>query len=310
MGHATRSVPIVSALAQSNRVILGVTKLNRHFFDLHFPDLLKIEIPSYNIAYSKTLPVWIKVMFQWRKITRVIQAEKKQLEDIISRYSIQVVVSDNRFGLNNKKAHSVFITHQLKLKTPFFFGFANRLNKNYIQQFDEVWVPDYKEEHKRLSGELSDPKHIKIPVKFINPQSQLQNIELKRAPEKSDLLLLLSGVEPQRSVLEKILLESLKGFGGKIILVRGTEHGPEINASNATVYNFVSGEKLKNLIVHADTVLCRSGYSTLMDLYLLNKKKLILVATPGQTEQEYLARRWSKIEGVRTVSQSETRNIF
>lgn len=305
LGHATRCVPIIKELSANNKVIIGTSALNRSFFDNYFPQLQKINLPSYNIRYSKNLPVWLKILLQWPKINAVINEEKKILEQIIVEHKIDLVISDNRFGLHNKNVESIFITHQLNVQSPLFLGLANKKNKEYIHQFNKVWVPDHKNENKRLSGQLSNSEDIKIPVEYIGPKSALNEIEINSSgEEKCDLLILLSGVEPQRSVLENKLLEKFKNSSKKIILVRGSNN--EFNGVNKNihVFNFAFDGELKKLILGAETVICRSGYSTLMDLYLLNKKKIILIPTPGQTEQEYLAEYWKEKFGALTFSQN------
>ncbi len=295
LGHATRCVPIIKELSINNKVIIGTSSLNRSFFDKNFPTLQKINLPSYNISYSKNLPVWIKILIQWPKINAVIDEEKKLLEKIIIENKIDLVISDNRFGLYHKNVESIFITHQLNVQSPLFLGLANKKNKEYIHQFNKVWVPDHKNENERLSGQLSNSEGVKIPVEYIGPQSVLNDIEINSYnDEKCHLLILLSGVEPQRSILENKLLEKFKDSRKKIVLVRGSNS--EFNAvnKNISVFNFAFDGELKKLILGAETVICRSGYSTLMDLHLLNKKKIILIPTPGQTEQEYLAEYWKE----------------
>jgi len=54
-------------------------------------------------------------------------------------------------------------------------------------------------------------------------------------------------------------------------------------------YNHLSTNELNEEIERADWVISRSGYSTIMELAKLQKKS-ILIPTPGQTEQEYLAK--------------------
>jgi predicted glycosyltransferase len=298
-------VPIIKELSANNEVIIGTSALNRIFFDKHFPKLQKINLPSYNISYSKNLSVWAKILLQWPKINAVINAEKKLLEQIIIENKIDLVISDNRFGLYNKNVESIFITHQLNVQSPLFLGLANKKNKEYIHQFNKVWVPDHKNENERLSGQLSNAEGIKIPVEYIGPKSALNDIKINSSnDEKCDLLILLSGVEPQRTILENKLLEKLKNSSKKIVLVRGSNS--EFNAvnRNINVFNFAFNGELKKLILVAETVICRSGYSTLMDLHLLKKQKIILIPTPGQTEQEYLAEYWKEKFGALTFSQN------
>jgi len=215
-----------------------------------------------------------------------------------------MVISDNRYGFTHKTAHCVLITHQLNIKAPFILFMANFINRAYINKFNEVWVPDYKEKNLRLAGELSDPGKISIPVNYIGPQSALvHSTPVKRDSERSDYLILLSGVEPQRTILENILITRMAFLQKKIILVRGSNTHLSVEDKNIKVMDFCFGEQLRDLIVNADTVICRSGYSTLMDLHLLHKNKLILIPTPGQTEQEYLASYWHEKFGSEALSQ-------
>ena len=106
-------------------------------------------------------------------------------------------------------------------------------------------------------------------------------------------LAILSGAEPQRSIFEKELLVSLQSKPHEnIILVQGKIEAEQrkTKVGKVTVYNFMSSEELQGYILKADEIICRSGYSSIMDLHALGKlKNATLIPTPGQTEQEYLA---------------------
>lgn len=306
LGHATRCVPLIQSMMKDNTVVIGVTPLNAPFFNRHFPDLPKAELPSYKVSYSRKLPAWLKVLLQWPKINSVIKKERKTLEKIISHYEINLVISDNRYGLTHKQVECVFMSHQLNLKALFFSSLANKINRNYIHRFNEVWVPDYENKKLRLSGALSDSGDIGIPVKYIGPQSMLSSSDQSSQKEKRetiDYLILLSGVEPQRSILEKLLIEQLDYPGHKIVLIRGSAADFRFSTTHIHVIDLAYGNELRNFIVNAGTVICRSGYSTLMDMHALQKSKLILIPTPGQTEQEYLAKYWNEKFGTRILYQ-------
>lgn len=310
MGHASRCVPIIQDLKKNNEVIIGVTKLNDFFFESYFPELQKITIPSYNISYSKNIPLWLKLALQWPAINKVIRKEHLVLQQIIHEHKIDLVISDNRFGLFSKSIESIFITHQLHLKVPLFSFFANKLNKKYIHCFNEVWVPDFEDVKARLAGDLSSSEGINLPVKYIGPQSALTISTTHQLQNKFDYLILLSGVEPQRTILEKKCLRVFKDSHKKIVLVRGSKVEGKISSQNISVIDFVAGDALKDLILHAETIICRSGYSTLMDLCLLNKKQIILIPTPGQTEQEYLANYWKNKFGATVFEQKNFAKNF
>ncbi len=297
LGHATRSVPIIRQLLKNNTVILGVTPLTKPIFDEEFPELKKIMLPAYDIKYSSVFPLWLKLGLSAPRITRIITNENKTLERIISENKIDVVISDNRFGLYSEKIHSVFITHQLFLKAPVFENFGSKLNQNYISKFNEVWVPDFEEENKSLSGELCHGTNLfHKNVKYIGPLSRLQDVITDIEKDKYDYLILLSGPEPTRTQLEKELLKLISESKKSVAFVRGSkiQRFEDSKIDGVDVFDFPTKEELKKLILSSKKIICRSGYSTLMDMHLLGKKELVLIPTPGQSEQEYLAEYWKK----------------
>jgi len=292
-GHSTRCVPLILQLHKNNEIILGVTNLNKQFFELHFPQLLKIELPSYAIRYSKSLNLVLKLLLQAPKILSIVKRENILLRKLISDYNIDLVISDGRFGCYSRQVHSVFITHQLNLHVPFFKGIFNAVNRHFMSRFNEIWVPDFPELEKRLSGELSHSTKINLPIRFIGPLSALEQYKTEMESYSCDVLVLLSGVEPQRSVLEEKLLKVIQRSDKKIILIRGYTENSLPTQNNLRIYNTCFGEELYKCISGAKKVICRSGYSSLMDLQVCKKNQITLIPTPGQTEQEYLADYWS-----------------
>jgi len=156
-------------------------------------------------------------------------------------------------------------------------------------------VPDYKDEENCLSGALSHgKKHFHKNVKYIGPLSRLEDAKVSFEKNKYDLLILLSGPEPHRSILEEALLKKFKNSGKKIALVRGAIGQKAVSNKDIEIYDLPKKEELKKLILSSDKIICRSGYSTLMDLHFLSRHNLILIPTPGQSEQIYLAEYWKK----------------
>jgi hypothetical protein len=252
-------------------------------------------------------PLWMKLSAEWPRIAGVIRSEKKALSKIIDVHKIDVVISDNRFGLHSSKAHNIFITHQVFIKAPFAQSFAHRMNKSYIMNFDEVWIPDFEDDEKNLSGELSHGRHFHSGVKYIGPQSRLQKISSENT---FDYLFLISGPEPQRSIFEDLLLEKAARFPHlKFALARHGSKAEKKNPPNLTAFISPYKLKLSEIISQSKTVVCRSGYSTLMDLHLLEKTKAVLVPTRGQTEQEYLAEHWRKKFDCEIVSQNDLKKF-
>lgn len=294
---------------QHNKVLLGVTPLTKPVFDQEFPELQQVQLPAYNVSYTIHNSLWLKLLFDSGRIRRVIDSEHGLLKSIVKEHHIDVVISDNRFGLWNEGVHTVFITHQLFLKAPVFSGIANRINRQYIKRFNEVWVPDVENAAGSLSGELSHGMDFFHPdIKYIGPQSRLQGTETVIPSKTYHYLALLSGPEPQRTILENILLSKLTDPAKSVAVVRGASLPLIEPASHIDVFDFPDPALLRQLILCAGTVICRSGYSTLMDLYLLNKKNLVLVPTPGQTEQEYLAGHWHRNFGTQFATQPQLKN--
>lgn len=305
LGHASRSVPIIRDLLVNNKIIIGVTPLTKIIFDEEFPGLLKINVQPYDIKYSKFLPLWLKLVVDYKKIKAVIKEENKLLKKIIVEHKIDIVISDSRFGLYSENAKSVFITHQLFLKTPFANSYVQKINKKLILNFDEVWVPDYADEKISLSGELSHGPHFHKNLKYIEPKSRLLKSE---SENKYEGLFLVSGPEPQQSILKnKLILLAKKNPLMKFALV--LPYGNTENTDNVSTVVAPDKTQLSKLICESNTVFCRSGYSTLMDLFILGAKNSVLIPTPGQSEQEYLAEYWKEKFNSKIVKQSKIDNF-
>lgn len=301
-------MPLIRQLKQDNTVIIGTTPSTAFIFEEEFPDLKKLPIESYNISYSKWLPLSVKLLLDAPRILGVIKREKKQLANYVLEHNIDVVISDNRFGLYNSKTQNIYITHQLNIKAAWFSGIANRIHRLYIQHFNEVWVPDFEKRTEALSGDLST-NNTAFQVKYLGPLSRLK---LNYTTiENFDYLCLLSGPEPQRTLLEEALMAKAQNSNKKICLVRGTKLARTKKLpKNIAVIDAPTAEQLSMLITNSKTIICRSGYSTLMDLYCLKKNfNAVLVHTPGQSEQEYLANYWKEKFGVKVLKQTEL-NLF
>ena len=290
IGHSTRCIPVINALISNNyEVILAADSRPLHLLSNEFPQLEMIRFEGYNIKYSKYLPMSLSMIFQIPKILWNIKKENATLEDIIKEYRIDGVISDNRFGLYSKKVPCVFITHQLEIKTPSFNESIRNFNYQYINKFDACWVMD--DEKINLAGTLSKPNSLPNNTHYIGIQSRFEKQEIKK---KYDFLAIVSGPEPQRTILEKGLIKALKNRNKKSLIVLGK---PELNTSNQigslTIKSHLDAKDLNTAISQSELIICRSGYSTVMDLAKLGKEA-IFIPTTGQTEQEYLAKYYHK----------------
>ncbi len=289
LGHGTRCIPIIQQLLSHGfEVILAADGAVKTLLQLEFPQITILHLDGYHIKYAHTKTgLLLNMLNQIPDIIKKINYEHKWLKNVINIHKINIVISDNRYGLHNKEVYSIFITHQLLIKSPLFQKGLQAINYRYINRFKQCWVPDY-EGTQNLSGILSHPKKKpSIPLKYIGP---LSRFSLTEQPSLGKyLLILLSGPEPQRTVLETILLAQLKNINQNVLVVRGLPgNTEELPISDKTEFiNHLPAAELQLAIREALFIIARTGYSTVMDLIKM-KKKSILIPTPGQTEQEYL----------------------
>lgn len=293
LGHATRDVPIIEILLKNNfEVIIAASEEPMVFLKNEFPDIEIINFPNYKVRYSKQKSQLLRMTLLIPKIFICTIIEHIKIKRLIKQNNIDIIISDNRFGLWNKHIYSIFITHQLKVKFPRWLNFLEFIYKNLlkliINKYDECWVPDF-EGSINLSGELSHLNKSPKNIKFIGPLSRfalLNNNEHNK--NVFDLLFILSGPEPQRTLLEGKIYKQTQNCNLRMAIVRGTEKQATFKFTFPT-YDLLNTNSLYDLIMTSDKIISRSGYSSIMDLVALNKKA-ILIPTPGQTEQEYLAK--------------------
>ena len=292
LGHTTRCIPIIQELLRQDfTVLLAAEGNSAHLLRKEFPSLTIISLKGYRIAYSKTQVFFkVKLFGQIPKILKAIKQEHTWLQKIIKEYAIDIVISDNRYGLYNTKIKSIFITHQLAIETGNTFSnwLVQKLNYRLINKFDECWIPD-EEAPFDFAGKLSHPKE--MPVIQTQYIGILSRFKKDTAEKNIDLLVLISGPEPQRTALENLMLLQMTKFPLKMVLVRGLPGASNkiINTNKELqIFDHLPATELNKLIQSSNFVIARSGYSTIMDLIAL-QQKAILIPTPGQTEQEYLA---------------------
>lgn len=293
LGHATRCIPVIRELEYCGFTpIIASDGQALQLLKLEFPHLQFFELPSYQIKYPKNGNHFRLMMLKnLPKIWQAINAERKLVEQRHKQYFFAGIISDNRFGVRVKNIPSVYITHQVRVLSGFTTYFSSLLHKIAISKFTECWIPDY-EFAPNLSFGLGHSSDIKIKTKYIGA---LSRFKVETTSENNDLLIILSGPEPQRSMLQKILIDEVQKFEGNVIFVSGKVEAQQtiIKQENVTYYNFMTSAQLQRTINQSQMILCRSGYSSAMDLSAL-QKKCYFIPTPGQFEQEYLARKYQE----------------
>ncbi len=290
LGHATRCIPVVKqVLCRGDEVVLASDGRALDFLKKCFPQLEFIRLPSYHITYPVDGNMIRHFTRLIPKIFKTITEEHLLLKKIISSHQIDAVISDNRFGMWTRKIPCAFITHQLKIKSPVLPGVVNGINKQFINKFNYCWVPDV-EDANNLSGELSHGNMLINNVRFIGPLSRFGTREKRNEVKtKYDVLAIISGPEPQRSIFERIILRQFARSNLRTIMLTGCpKEETHCQLKNIEIHSHLPDDKFLQILNQSDVIISRSGYSGIMDMAALGKKA-ILIPTPGQPEQIYLA---------------------
>lgn len=298
LGHATRCIPIIYFLIE-HRVSVSIASDGKSYELLkkEFANLPIFLLKGYDIRYSKRRTFFsLKILIQLHKILRAILSEHWWLRKMQRKHQWDLVISDNRYGLFSTATKTIIITHQLNV----FSGWGKltdimlqRVLYSYINRFDHCWIPDA-QGTPNLTGILGHPVNLPKRVAYIGPISRMNHIS---TASNNTILILLSGPEPQRSLLEKIILTQVSSIKRDFLLVRGLPSEtalPDV-PSHVHAINYLGGTDLSMAMNAVSLIICRSGYSSVMDLVKL-QKKAILIPTPGQTEQEYLGKQLMKMK--------------
>lgn len=293
LGHAARCIPIINALQKEGyAVIMASDGGALDLLKKEFPTIPAVQLPGYQVSYSKKGPyLKTKLLASSPRILQAIKSEHKVLYQLIDRYAIDGIISDNRLGLYTTKVPTVIITHQLNVLSGKTTLLSTYIHNRFIKRFQECWVPDTQGDN-NLSGVLGHPKKTVVPTKYIGPLSRMR---CTQEEIRYKAIAVLSGPEPQRTLLENILLEKLKKLPGKILLVQGIIGDTQVSTrkGNIEIINFLTTPELEKAINCSEFVIARSGYTTIMDLACMGKKAFF-IPTPGQPEQEYLAKRFQE----------------
>jgi UDP-N-acetylglucosamine transferase subunit ALG13 len=302
IGHATRDIPLITELLKANEVhILSTGRALKLLKDYFTDRCVYYDVPSVYPPYTRTR--FFKVMFALflPKMIRNLQNARKKSREIVAG-GFDKVISDCRYDVYDTPDNSYLINHQLRFSTP--FGVEKVLERGLewmMQKYKYVIVPDFEEQN--LSGRLShNLRYInKDRIKYIGILSHLKKLKVA---EDIDCLISVSGPEPQRTVLQKKMIEMSDQLEGNVVIAGGV---PESTATrsgeNLRFYSFLSAERQADMMNRARFIISRPGYTTVMELAELNKKRALFLPTPGQTEQEYLAGYYEKQGYFHSVSQ-------
>lgn len=308
LGHASRCIPLIQEwLNEGHEVVLGGDGDSLLLLRRHFPQLRFCPLASLRLQYSKSnSQVWAIA----RSIPHIIAWAIKDyimLRALLQTEIFDRIISDNRFGFYSKKVESIYLTHQLHIRLPngwrWAESIATRLHARVYARYNKVWVPDRKGGENRLAGELSilsdreiKSYHLDSKIEYIGPLSRFSNQKQETTPTQVyHTVCLLSGLEPQRSLLEQELIKRYQDSRERVLIIRGVIGTPNMRITHRqiSIIPTLNDKELAQVLLHATHIVARSGYSTIMDFEALGVlHKAELIPTPGQPEQEYLAQKY------------------
>jgi hypothetical protein len=304
LGHATRCIALIRALTALNYTIYIASEGHQEtILKEAFPEAHFLKLKGYRVRYAKKGALLIPILlFQLPKIIAAIVKEYYWLKRKSKQFHFDLIISDNRFGFFHKKIKSVFITHQLELQTPFSWStkLFQSITCRFLKNYAACWVADMQPPN-HLAGALSGPNKMpETPIWYMNCLSRLQdecldNTRNTAQKTSTHFLGIVSGPEPQRTLLENKLWEQGNKLKQPFVVVAGLPNKNTYHqqTTHGLLYHHLTGDALKKEIEKAEYIICRGGYTSLMELIPF-KKKLIFIPTPGQTEQEYLGKYWQE----------------
>ena len=294
LGHATRCIPIIQSLMKDNHVILASNGISTILLKQEFPSLQYIDYPDYAVKYPRYRMILLPlIIFQLPGIILKLINEYLQTQIIVNDENIDLIISDSRYGVYSKGVPTYFITHQLRFQLSGIFKTIEILGEWFnifmFRRYEKIIIPDIQSDQ-NLTGDLTHTGKISNHPKlhYLGVFCSVSEMSIK---QDIDYLFSVSGPEIQRTLFEEIILDQISNIPGKKVVVLGKPDDKQVyeNIENTEIYSHVNREKQNELLNRAKFVVCRSGYTTVMELIAL-KKSALMIPTPGQTEQEYLAR--------------------
>ncbi len=296
LGHAARMIPVAAKLrGLGHNVIIASGEEHSALFRYELPGLSYIKFTGFKPSYSRFLPQYLSLLFKIPSLLWHIAGEHKQLKRLVAGNNIDVVISDNRFGLWNRKITTVYVTHMPLIPFPASFRFLEKvgvlLHRSVIRRYTFCWIPDLPGDM-NLSGRLSHSVRLAANTRFIGLLSRFSDIAAQNPGPGMSVehnSVILSGPEPQKGILKQKLSSILRKRAETTFIFEGRPLGGKEIVSTGNIHScaHLPGPEMAEVIKGSKCVITRSGYTTVMELVSLGTGAL-LIPTPGQTEQEYL----------------------
>ena len=310
LGHASRDVPVIRELLRHHHEVTIAAEGNAlELLKKEFPTCNFINFPDYPLAYYQGRFFFARFTLHVPALVQAIAEEQRNLREILSRTRYDLIISDNRYGVYSDSIPSIQINHVTHQTFPFIVWpielVALYVNGSGFRKFDAIIIPDNPPGPLSLAGKLSRTggTGIKNRVYYSGILASMPKVKTEK---KIDYLILISGMEPQRTAFEKILLPRAKDLPGrKVVLLGKPAENREADPGDDTIiYSSRSFTEKAELMSGSQFIICRSGYTTMMDLAEIGLKSGLFIPTPGQWEQEYLSAYYQRRGWFRSKSQS------
>jgi hypothetical protein len=297
LGHAARMIPLARKLQEmNNNIFIGSGEEHLALFRSELQNIECIHFPGFKPGYSRYFPQYMILLLKTPLLLYHIILEHHRLKKIVRDHAIDIVISDNRFGLWHSKVTSAYVTHMPRIPFPGpfrMFEFAGvLLHRAIIRKYSLCFIPDLPGDL-NISGRLSHGLKLPDNVRYAGILSRFNSAGESLPDNMFDFqhnTVILSGPEPQREILKQKLVTLLKDQDITTVILEGrpAEMREVERFGNIHFYSHLPAKEMQKMITMSKTIISRSGYTTIMDLIGLNCSAL-LIPTPGQTEQEYLA---------------------
>jgi UDP:flavonoid glycosyltransferase YjiC (YdhE family) len=313
LGHASRLIPLIGRFVQDgHHVILAGSGRSTELLRNTFPRLRFVSLPCHAVHLGAGKHSYFRLILQIPALAFSVLREYRLARKIVRDEQVDIIISDNRYGLYSKKTYSVLITHQVSPVLPAIFHWLEYplylVIRKFIQRFDRCWIPDFADPEVNISGKLSHRYKKPANARYIGILSRFSHqgmIHLIPPAMPYEVAVVLSGPEPQVTRFEKQIFSQLVGLGKPAIVIRGMRSMP-VDSLPPMIHqvSHLGSDAFAGVLKQAGLVVSRSGYSGIMDFIALGITA-ILVPSPGQSEQEYLADRLSKLGWFTSVIQDK-----
>lgn len=279
-GHVSRSIGVIrKLLSQDNDVVVMCTSEQRAVFFSYLENAVQYEeLAPTNWQFKGDGKFRLELVRNASKLYKSILSNKRSTKNFVQKHRIDLVLSDHHYGVRTPSIPSVFITHQIRLPEKSGW-FAQRIHRYFLKKFHSIWVMD---DGRNLGGCLSSSiGNLELIGHFSRFESNIVT------SESAGIVGIISGPEPYSQHLFETIVAYARRNHQKVKLISPKEY--DLGEASSFVEVIINDwRKADDSIRNARLIISRTGYSTLMDLLVL-KKKAILIPTPGQLEQEYLA---------------------